>query len=210
MQLITISSVVASSVDADKLQVVARWKNTDKRPIAAANSARAIILPANIWKEDKDVKGIENPSLALFLADAVEELAVSYLRTVVEDSNWLRTEVPMEHFTLSSLLQWNSEQAAISGRLTGDTIKAWATDSITIRTVSQKHGKEIAAALTDQFIRLASPNHGLSPEKAEKLLTNIWQKDDADSTTGLRVQLRLQAIRDKQQAIRANALDSIL
>ncbi len=206
--LLTISSVVPSTVSDTEQLVIARWKDTDKRPISAANRARCVTLPANQWSGNSEVTALSD-SLKMFVLDAVSELAVSYLRTIVEDGNWQRTEVNADAFSLASLLQWSGEQAAISGRLNGDEIKKWLATSVTISTVSEKHGKDIATALGNQFVKLASPNHGLTPEKAEKLLTTLWQANDADSTTGLRVQLRLQAIRDKAQES-ANVLDSIL
>lgn len=208
--LINITSVPAEKINENQLQLIARWKDTDKRPISAANRQRAVILPANIWTEDASVSAMESKELRLFLLDAVEELARKYLSTIVEESNWQRTEVNADAFTLSNLLTWSAEQSALSGRLNGEEIKQWLTSSVTIKTVSQKHGEQIAKALGEQFVKLASPNHGLTPEKAEKLLTNIWQTEDADSTTGLRVMMRIQAIRDKAQNQQANALDSIL
>lgn len=215
MALIQISSVAAETVKEDQLQIVARWKSTDKRVIPAANKERAIVLPASIWSGEFSVSMTTMnqdaaKSLKLLMLDAVETLARSYLSTIVEDSNWMRTEVNEDAFTLNSLLTWNAEQSAISGRLTGDIVKEWLKTSITIKTITEKHGKEIADALGKQFISLASPNHGLTAEKAGKLLANLWQADDADSNTGLRVQLRLQAIRDKAANSTANVLDSIL
>jgi hypothetical protein len=51
-----------------------------------------------------------------------------------------------------------------------------------------------------QLVKLAGPNHGLTPEKAGKILDNLWQASDADHLTGLRVMLRLQAIREATSA----------
>jgi hypothetical protein len=127
----------------------------------------------------------------------------------VEESNWQRTEVPLEAFTLTALLQWQQERAALSGRLNGDEIKQWLSTSATIKHVATSHGDKIAAALGAQLVKLASPNHGLTPEKASKLLDTLWQAEDADSTTGLRVQLKLTAISKKTEES-ANVLDSIL
>ncbi len=205
--LISISSVAAESVKDDQFQIVARWKSTDKRTIPAANKERAVIIPKALW--DSSIDATMTPAIKLFLLDAIADLSRSYLSTIVEESNWMRTSVNEDAFSINSLLTWNQEQAAISGRLNGELIKEWLKSSITIKTISEKHGKEIAEALGKQFISLASPNHGLTPEKANKLLTNLWQADDADSNTGLRIQLRLQSIRDKVQSS-VNVLDSIL
>jgi hypothetical protein len=141
--------------------------------------------------------------------DAIADLAKDYLSTIVEESNWIRTQVPQESFTLASLLAWNAERAALSGRLNGEEIKKWIAESVTINTIAFKHGAEIAKALGEQFVKLASPNHGLTPEKASKILANLWNAEDANSNTGLRVQLRLDAI-SKKNADSANVLDSIL
>jgi hypothetical protein len=209
MTLINITSVAQESTNANEMQIVARWKDTDKRPISAANRIRAIVLPATIWKGDEAIQPIANQSLQLFVHDAIADLAKDYLSTIVEESNWIRTQVPQESFTLASLLAWNAERAALSGRLNGEEIKKWIAESVTINTIAFKHGAEIAKALGEQFVKLASPNHGLTPEKASKILANLWNAEDANSNTGLRVQLRLDAI-SKKNADSANVLDSIL
>jgi hypothetical protein len=49
----------------------------------------------------------------------------------------------------------------------------------------------------------------LTPEKAAKVLSSLWQSEDTDTTTGLRVQMRLTAISKKNET-GANVLDSIL
>ncbi len=209
--LLNISSVPAETIKDSELQIICRWKDTDKRPIAAANRVRAVILPSTIWKGDASVATVStsNAQLALFILDATYDLAVSYLRAIVEDSNWQRAQVNADAFTLSNLLQWNADQAAINGRLNGDEIKKWVESSATVKHVATLHGDKVGKAIGDQFVKLASPNHGLTPEKAGKLLETLWQKEDADSTTGLRVQLKLSAIRDKKQDD-TNVLDSIL
>lgn len=207
--LINITSVPADKLEATQMQVVARWKDTDKRPIAAANRVRAITLPVDLWTGDASVSTVTNDVLRLFLLDAVADLAKEYLSTIVEESKWLRTQVPQEHFSLSALLAWQQERAALSGRLNGDEIKQWLKQSATIASIATKHGAEIAGALGDTFVKLASPNHGLTPEKAAKILSNLWDASDTDTNTGLRVQLRLTAISQKTEST-ANVLDSIL
>lgn len=208
--LITITSVPADKLADNQLQVVARWKDTDKRPIAAANRVRAVILPATIWTSNSDVTTITNGSFRLFLLDAIAELAKDYLSYIVEASNWQRTQVNEDAFSISSLLSWQQEQAALSGRLNGEEISKWAKGSATVTAVATTHGAAIGDALAAQLVRLASPNHGLTPEKAGKILATLWKPEDADNNTGLRVQLRLTAIRDKSSEASANVLDSIL
>jgi hypothetical protein len=206
--LLNISSVPAETLKDGEQQIVARWKSTDKRTIPAANARRAVILPATIWTAA--VKTTDaNKALELFMLDAVAELAKDYLSTICEESNWARTQVNEDAFSLSSLLTWQAEQAAISGRLNGAEIAEWVKQSATVKAVSTSHGDAIGKAIGDQFVKLASPNHGLTPAKADKLLSTLWQQSDADSTTGLRVMLRLQSIRDKVESS-ANVLDSIL
>lgn len=214
MELLNITSVPADKLATDQLQIVARWKDTDKRPISTANRVRAVILPATIWSGQLTVTALAGnnatAALRMHLLDSIEELAKSYLSTIVEESNWQRTQVPLQSFQLASLLAWQDERAALSGRLNGDEIKAWVATSTTIATITEKHGAAIAKALGEQLVKLASPNHGLTAEKAGKILANIWNAQDADTNTGLRVQLRLTAIRDKAADVGANVLDSIL
>ncbi len=209
--LINISSVVPDSAPANKLLVIARWKSSDKRIIAKENMARCIELPANIWGDIPTVTHSNESTtnhLKLLLADAIADIAKSYLATIVEDSNWMRTTVNDDAFTISSLLTWQADTAAVSGRLSGDTIKEWITRSATIAAVKATHGDAIATALGNQFVKLAGPNHGVTSEKAGKLLGSLWKVEDAEDATGLRVLLKLQGIRDKDAT--ADVLDSIL
>lgn len=210
--LINISSVPAEKLADGQQQIIARWKDTANRPISAANRVRSVILPANIWSDETTISHAESSvaaALKLHLLDSLAELAKSYLSTIVEESNWQRTQVPQEHFSLASLLNWQNEVAALSGRLNGEEITNWLSSSVTIKAVVASHGAAIGTALGAQLVRLASPNHGLTPEKAGKLLSSLWQAEDADSTTGLRVQLRLTAISKKNDNSQ-NVLDSIL
>lgn len=207
--LIQITSVVADSIPEGKLQLVVRFKDTDKQPISAANRVRAIMLPANIWSDDDDVSKVKNNNLlSLFLHDAIEELAKSYLSTIIRDSNWMRLEVPEEHFFLSSLLEWQQEQSASTSRLNAEVIKAWVAGSYTIASIKEAHSEKHATALGEQFVKLAGPNHGLTPEKAEKILSNLWDNRDTDDNTGMRVMLRLQAIKNKKAD--GNLLEDLL
>lgn len=206
--LIQITSVPAEKLAENTLQVVASWKSTEKRTIPAANAKRAVILPSNIWNAEDDVKNLKSDALRLHVLDGIAELAKEYLSQICEESNWQRTEVNMEAFTLTALLNWSAERAALSGRLNGEEIKNWLSESHTIKAVATSHGEKIAGALGEQFVKLASPNHGLTPEKAQNLLSKLWKSEDCDSTTGLRVSLRLQAIAKKQSE--QNVLDSIL
>lgn len=206
--LINISSVPAESTTDQQLQVVARWKDTDKRPVSPANRCRAVILPATIWSADASVTAVTDKAVRSFLLDAVADLAKEYLSAIVEDSGWQRTTVNEDAFTLTSLLNWNAERAAAAGRLNGDDIKKWLAASVTIANAATKHGDAIAKALGEQFVKLASPNHGLSPERAEKLLATLWAADDADSNIGYKVQQRLTAISKKNET--ADILGAIL
>lgn len=209
--LLQISSVVPE-VKNGEIVITARWKETKDKPLNPNNRNRSVILPANIWSGEFSVSHEDSDTakqLRLVMLESINDLAKSYLSSICEESNMLRTQVPLEHFQLSSLLTWSAEQAALSGRLNGDEIKSWISQSVTIKQVHEVHGEKIAAALGEQFVKLASPNHGLTPEKADKILTNLWKPEDCDTTTGLRVQMRLTAISKKAEQT-ANVLDSIL
>lgn len=204
--LINISSKPAETIKPDELQIVATWKDTDKRPISAANKKRAVLLPANIWSAS--VQPLEN-SFRVFVLDAIEELAKSYLAAIVESSNWMRTQVPQEDFNLENLLAWQNQRAEASSRLSADAIKAWAEQSATVLTAKTAHGEKVSNYLLETFPKLAGPNHGLAPDKARKILSKLWQAADSNDPTGVRVQLRMQGILDRAAKIAEDALDGI-
>lgn len=191
--LITITSVPQETVADNQLQVIARWKDSDKRTISKENRQRAVILPKDIW--GADLGSIDNKAVRAFMHDAVEDLARSYLQHVVEESNWQRTQVPQEHFQLSNLLSWQAEQAV--GRLTGEQIKAWIANSFTVKHVAEVKTPQVAKALGEAFVKLAGPNHGITKEKAETIIAKYWQNDDSDDNVGFRVFQRLDRISKK-------------
>lgn len=205
--LINITSKPAETTKADELQIVASWKDTDKRPIAAANKKRAVILPANIWSAQ--TANMEN-SFRVFVLDAIEELAKSYLAAIVESSNWMRTQVPQEDFNLENLLAWQNQRAEMSGRLSADAIKAWAEQSATVLNAKTVHGDKVASALVDTFSKLAGPNHGLAPDRATKILSKLWQAADSNDPVGVRIQLRMQGIIDKAAKTQEDVLGDVL
>lgn len=220
--LLPISTTALESKDipANSIQIAARWKDSKEKTISPNNRVRSILLPADIWnsincsinsdeEENQSSASTTNSQLRLLILDSIESIAKSYLSTISEESNWMRREVNLSAFFLPALLGWQSELAALSGRLNSDEIKSWIASSFTVQSIIQTHGAAIGTALSEQFIRLASPNHGLTPEKAAKILTNLWKIEDTDSTTGLRVQLRLTAISKKNEST-ASVLDSIL
>ena len=206
--LINISSKPAETVDATQLQIIASWNSTEKRPIAAANKKRAIILPADIW--NANLQPITNNSFRVFVTDAVEELAKNYLSAIVEESNWLRTQVPQEDFQLENLLAWQNQKNEASSRLDAATIKSWAEQSATVSNARSVHGDKVAAALVDTFSKLAGPNHGLAADRATKILTKLWQAADNNDPTGVRVQLRMQGIIDKAAKLQEDVLGDVL
>lgn len=207
MTLINISSKPQETTQANELQIIATWKDTEKRPISAANKKRAVILPANIWTAN--VQPLEN-NFRVFVLDALEELAKSYLSSIVEESNWMRTQVPQEDFQLETLLAWQNQRAENSGRLNADAIKAWAEQSATVLNAKTVHGDKVATALVDTFAKLAGPNHGLAPDRATKILTKLWQAADNNDPTGVRVQLRMQGIIDKAAKTQEDVLGDVL
>lgn len=205
--LINISSKPQETIGANELQIVCTFKDTEKRPISAANKKRAVILPANIWNDPtQNLQG----SFKVFVLDAIEELAKSYLSAIVEESNWMRTQVPLADFQLENLLAWQNQRAEMSGRLNADAIKAWAEGSVTVTNARTAHGDKVAAALVDTFSKLAGPNHGLAPERATKILTKLWQAADSNDPTGVRVQLRMQGIIDKANKTQEDVLGDVL
>jgi len=207
MTLINISSKPAETIGANELQIVCTFKDTEKRPISAANKKRAVILPANIWNDPtQNLQG----SFKVFVLDAIEELAKSYLATIVEESNWLRTQVPLEDFNLENLLAWQNQKNETSARLDAATIKTWAEKSATVTNARTVHGDKVAAALVDTFAKLAGPNHGLAPDRATKILTKLWQAADNNDPTGVRVQLRMQGIIDKASKLQEDVLGDVL
>ena len=207
MTLINISSKPQETVDSTQLQIVCTFKDTEKRPIAAANKKRAVLLPANIWNDPtNNLQG----SFKVFVLDALEDLAKSYLATIVEESNWMRTQVPQEDFQLENLLAWQNQRAESSGRLSAEAIKAWAEQSATVTNARTVHGDKVAAALVDTFAKLAGPNHGLAPDRATKILTKLWQAADNNDPTGVRVQLRMQGIIDKASKTQEDVLGDVL
>ena len=206
--LINISSKPQETIKADELQIVCTFKDTEKRPISAANKKRAVILPANIWQAATN--NIEGNSFRVFVLDAIEELAKNYLGTIVESSNWLRTQVPQEDFNLENLLAWQNQKNETSARLDAATIKAWAEKSATVSNARTVHGDKVAAALVDTFSKLAGPNHGLAPDRATKILSKLWQAADNNDPTGVRVQLRMQGIIDKAAKTQEDGLGDVL
>lgn len=209
--LINITSVPAEKLEDGKKQLIVRFKDTDKQPISKENRVRAIILPANIWSNQYSVTsevGSVARSLSLLLADTIEELARDYLSTIVRDSNWQRTTVNEDAFSLSSLLAWQEERSISQGRLNGDLIKEWVGRSFTITAMKENHSEKHATALGELFVKLAGPNHGITAEKATKLLSTLWNEKDADDSTGLRVMMRLQAISKKKEG--DNLLEDLL
>ena len=149
-------------------------------------------------------------SFKVFVLDAIEELAKNYLAKIVEESNWLRTQVPQEDFQLENLLAWQNQRAEMSGRLDADAIKAWAEKSATVTNARTVHGDKVAVALIDTFAKLAGPNHGLAPDRATKILSKLWQAADSNNPVGVRVQLRMQGIIDKANKTQEDVLGDVL
>lgn len=194
--LLNIVTVAPTAKDNERV-IAATWKSTEKRTISPANKYRAVIVPDNIWHDGTSAAKTHSPALAVLVDDAIEGLAKEYLSSIVEQSNWMRTQVPADDFTLSALLKWSEERAAMSGRLNGDAIKAWAEKSVTVKNFSTANGADKGEKLVQAFVKLAGPNHGWTPERAAKMITTIFAADDADDNIGARVLLRLESIRDK-------------
>jgi hypothetical protein len=140
------------------------------------------------------------PKYQALVLDAVLTIAAERLADFCQSSNMAATAVSAELFRVDALLTWNNERQTLQQRLTADEVKAWAPTSATVRAIAAQHGAPHSKAMEAQLVKLAGPNHGLTPEKAGKILDNLWQASDADHLTGLRVMLRLQAIREATSA----------
>jgi hypothetical protein len=195
--LLNIVSVQPAAITAGMQLIEQTWKTTEKQIIPAANKYRAVELPADLWTTDDTISSARD-SLKLFMLDAIYDLAKAYLKHIVEDSNWQRSQVDVDSFKLDALLAWNAERAALAGRLNAEAITAWLAESVTVKAFTAKKGADVGKALGAQLVKLAGPNHGLTAERATQLLTNIWQAEDVGTMMGLRIYNRIQAIANKK------------
>jgi hypothetical protein len=202
---ITIHTVKAEQTSGFVL-VQYNWRTTAQKVVPESQKHRSCLVPVeNIVSQE--VKEIPAKFRAIVLS-ALETIASERLADFCQSSNMMAATISADLFNVDALLAWNNERQQLQQRLTADEVKAWAPTSATVLAISAKHGAAHGTAMVAQLVKLAGPNHGLTPEKAGKILDNLWTASDADNLTGLRVMLRLQAIREATTA--DDMLDSIL
>jgi len=202
---ITIHTVKAEQTSGFVL-VQYNWRTTAQKVVPESQKHRSCLVPVENLVT-AEVREIPAKYRAIVLK-ALEEIASERLADFCQSSNMMAATISADLFNVDALLAWNNERQQLQQRLTADEVKAWAPTSATVAAVTAKHGAEHGKAMGAQLVKLAGPNHGLTPEKAGKILDNLWSTSDADNLTGLRVMLRLQAIREATTA--DDMLDSIL
>jgi hypothetical protein len=199
---------VSPEAPADGSQVLVsyNWRTTTNRVVPDSQKHRSVLVPAHVLF-DQSVREISERFRPMIHA-ALLEIASQRLADFCMDSSMAATTIGEQLFSTDALMLWNSERQALQQRLTADEIKAWLPASHTLAAVRTAHGAKVADALGAQLCKLAGPNHGLTPDRAGKLLATLWNAADAESMVGLRVMLRLQAIKDAPSA--ESVLDSLL
>lgn len=192
---------------AGHIVVFYNWRSTTNKVVPESQKHRSILLPETLLNTP-EVAALPDKFRAI-IHDALTTIAGERLADYCANSNMLATTVSADIFAADSLLQWNADRKALQARLTADELKAWAPTSVTVKAAAAIYGEEVGKALADQIIKLAGPNHGLTPERANNMLAKLWKADDVQSVTGLRVQMRLQSIADSSAA-QADALAAIL
>lgn len=198
---------VSPEVPAGSMLIAYNWRSTAQKVVPESQKHRSIVIGESLILSD-EVKAVAAKFRPL-IVDAITEVARERLADFCQSANMMAAAVSADLFSVDSLLSWNSERAALQQRLTADEVKAWASTSATVAAATSARGPEVGKAVADQLIKLAGPNHGMTPEKATKFLSVLWQAADADNITGLRVMLRLQAIAESSKNS-AGLLDSIL
>lgn len=191
---------------AGLLLVSYNWRSTKERTVPESQKHRACVITAS-YILTPEVQAVQ-PALRTLLVDAIETIAAARLADFCQASNMAATTVSADIFKLDALLAWNADRVALQQRLTADEVREFCKTSATISSARVLYGDTVADALASQLAKLAGPNHGLTPEKAGNMLTRLWKEDDAASTTGLRIMLKLQSIHESSSA--ADALADIL
>lgn len=197
---------VAPQIAEGLVLVSYNWRSTEKRIVPDSQKHRSVLVPATVIF-DESVASVPARFRAM-IQSALLEIAAARLADFCMDSSMAATTINASLLSTESLLRWNSDRLALQQRLTADEIKSWAPTSATVLSVLAAHGKPAADALLVQLVKLAGPNHGLTPERAGKLLSALWKSEDADNLVGLRVLLRLQSIKEAPSA--ESVLDNLL
>lgn len=140
------------------------------------------------------------------LLDKFYSLAKQYLETVMEESDRMAREIPVEAFSIPSLLEFFG-RVAVSNRLTGETVGLWFDASATGKSIMAKCAAKGTSVqkYRDLFIKTASPNHGINPNTCTVLLALM---DESDSAEGIGATLvnRWNATVQKSQNSEVDAL----
>ena len=197
---------VKPEVKNGEILIAYNWRSTAAKVVPESQKHRSIVIAAD-YLVTQEVREIPAKFRGMVLS-ALETIASERLADFCQAASMAATAVSAELFRVDALLAWNNERQLLQQRLTADEIKAWAPTSATVAAITANHGAAHGSAMVAQLVKLAGPNHGLTPEKAGKILDNLWAASDADNLTGLRVMLRLQGIREATSA--DDMLDAIL
>lgn len=207
MQNPIIINTTPTEAAADHITLSATWRNTATKVVPESQKYRSVAVPEE-YISTQEVKEVPSKYRGIII-DALITIGGERLADFCQNSNMMATTVSAELFRTDALLAWNADRKALQQRLTADELKAWAPTSATVKAAHAAYSEEQANAIAALLVKLASPNHGLTPVQAGNFLARVWKSADADSITGLRVQLRLQSIADSSAAA-ADALSAIL
>ena len=200
MQNPIIINTTPTEAAADHITLSATWRNTATKVVPESQKYRSVAVPEE-YISTQEVKEVPSKYRGIII-DALITIGGERLADFCQNSNMMATTVSAELFR-------NADRKALQQRLTADELKAWAPTSATVKAAHAAYSEEQANAIANLLVKLASPNHGLTPVQAGNFLARVWESADADSITGLRVQLRLQSIADSSAAA-ADALSAIL
>lgn len=207
MQNPIIINTTTTAPAAGQLVVFYNWRSTTNKTVPDSQKHRSVLVPEQMILT-AEVAALPEKFRAIIL-DALTTIAGERLAEFCTNSNMMATTVSADLFAADSLLQWNADRKALQQRLTADELKAWVATSATVASATQLYGADVGRAVADQLVKLAGPNHGMTPERATNFLAKLWKFEDVQSVTGLRVQMRIQAIADSTAAA-ADALSAIL
>lgn len=185
-------STTPTEAKAGHIVIAYNWRSTDKRVVPDSQKHRSILVPESLVADES--VALVPSTYRPMVVDALVEIARARLADYCESSSMMATAISADLFAAPALMAWNADRIALQQRLTADEIKAWLPTSKTVAFATATHGDAVGKAVGEQLVKVAGPNHGMTPAKATNFLTRLWQAADADSITGLRLQLRLQVI----------------
>ncbi len=183
---VTIDTVVPA-LSLGQVQLSADRRSTKEKPLSDAERIRRVVLPAGHWTEFAgSLSGERSQALTDLLRTALVAIGSDRLRDSLAADPMLRV-LPLQDFTVGSLLAWNAESSAGRGSITfsREQVEAWlgAVDCATMQAFKTRHeGKSnlpaLVAFVTARFGVLAAKNHGLrETADCDKLIALI---DPAD------------------------------